>query len=78
VQFVGLGDQLRWLPGLLAEAVAGRTAGMLAVRGRRQVGKLRLFTRLVGDAGVPSVFFTAMRNAPAPQQLAVVGGPRRY
>jgi hypothetical protein len=79
VQFVGRGDQLRRLSGLLGDVVAdgaGRDAG----RPRRPpgVGKVAAVHRFVDDAGVPSVFFTAIKNAPASQQLAVVVGSCRY
>ncbi|MFE2377965.1 ATP-binding protein [Streptomyces sp. NPDC059398] len=45
------------------------TGQLLAVRGRRQVGKSRLFTRFVERAGLPYLYFTAVKNAPPAVQL---------
>ncbi|WP_328327330.1 MULTISPECIES: ATP-binding protein [unclassified Streptomyces] len=45
------------------------TGQLLAVRGRRQVGKSRLFTRFVERAGLPYLYFTAVKNAPPTAQL---------
>lgn len=42
---------------------------LLAVRGRRQVGKSRLFTRFVEQAGLPYLYFTAVKNASVAAQL---------
>jgi AAA+ ATPase superfamily predicted ATPase len=45
-----------------------RTSGtgrMLAIRGRRQVGKSRLLTEMVEQAGVPYLFTTAVKNGTA-------------
>ncbi len=50
-----------------------RTSGagrMLAVRGRRQVGKSRLLTELVEHADVPYLFTTSVKNAAPSMQLA--------
>jgi AAA+ ATPase superfamily predicted ATPase len=51
-------------------AVRGGTGLLLAVRGRRQVGKSRLFTRFVEGAGLPYLYFTAVKGASASAQLA--------
>ena len=40
------------------------------MRGRRQVGKSRLLTEFVESAGVPSVYFTAVRGASLQAQMA--------
>ncbi|MFG2597923.1 ATP-binding protein [Streptomyces sp. NPDC048462] len=45
------------------------TGQLLAVRGRRQVGKSRLFTRFVEQSGLPYLYFSAVKNAPAALQL---------
>ncbi|MGW2398334.1 ATP-binding protein [Kitasatospora sp. NPDC001664] len=45
---------------------------MLAVRGRRQVGKSRLFTRFVEESGLPYLYFTAVKNADPATQLQVL------
>lgn len=42
---------------------------MLMVRGRRQVGKSRLFTEFLRRAGTPHVFFTAIKGATLGAQL---------
>jgi uncharacterized protein len=41
----------------------------LIVRGRRQVGKSALFTRLVEQCQLPHVYFTAAKNSPLSAQL---------
>lgn len=45
------------------------TGQLLAVRGRRQVGKSRLFTRFVERSGLPYLYFTAVKNATPASQL---------
>ncbi|WP_413753450.1 ATP-binding protein [Streptomyces sp. R-74717] len=45
------------------------TGQLLAVRGRRQVGKSRLFTRFVEQSGLPYLYFSAVKNAPPALQL---------
>lgn len=45
------------------------TGQLLAVRGRRQVGKSRLFTRFVEQSGLPYLYFSAVKNAPPATQL---------
>lgn len=45
------------------------TGQLLAVRGRRQVGKSRLLTRFVEQSGLPYLYFSAVKNATAAQQL---------
>lgn len=45
------------------------TGQLLAVRGRRQVGKSRLFTRFVEQSGLPYLYFTAVKNATPANQL---------
>ncbi|WP_037574715.1 ATP-binding protein [Phaeacidiphilus oryzae] len=45
---------------------------LLAVRGRRQVGKSRLITRFVEQSGLPYLYFSAVKNAaPAAQMRAL-------
>lgn len=50
---------------------------LLAVRGRRQVGKSRLFTRFVEGSAVSYVYFSAIKNAPPTQQLAAFSADLR-
>lgn len=61
--FVGRRGELDRLDTLLAEA-GGGSGVMLAVRGRRQVGKSRLVGEFIDRAGVPAVYFTASGQAP--------------
>lgn len=70
MKFVGRGHDLRRLAQLVDDVTTSGSGRMLAVRGRRQVGKSRLFSRFVDGAGVPYVYFTAIKNASADQQLA--------
>ncbi len=50
--------------------VASSGAGkLLIVRGRRQVGKSRLFTEFIGRSGCSHVFFTAVKSATLTAQL---------
>ena len=52
------------------ERVAVERRGlMVAVRGRRQVGKSRLYTEFVHQRRVPHVFYTAVKNAPLAVQM---------
>ncbi|MFO8075912.1 MAG: AAA family ATPase [Egibacteraceae bacterium] len=60
--------ELQRLRGELDEVHASGSGRMLALRGRRQVGKSRLLTEMVEQAAVPSLFTTAVKNgAPALQ-----------
>lgn len=69
MRFVGRKVQLAEL-GSWYGRVAGEGRGMmLAVRGRRQVGKSRLYTEFLRRAGVPHVFFTAVKNGTTGDQL---------
>lgn len=69
VSFYGRRDVLRQLTGHL-DAVREHGQGrLLAVRGRRQVGKSRLFTRFVERSGLPYLYFTAVKNADPATQL---------
>lgn len=70
MEFVGRGRQLHRLSRLVDEITASGRGRLLAVRGRRQVGKSRLVTQFVDGAGVPYVYFTAIKNAAVDQQLA--------
>ncbi len=48
------------------------TGRLLAIRGRRQVGKSRLLTEMVERSGVPSLYTSAARYAPVDRQLEQV------
>lgn len=52
----------------LHEVSATGQGRLLAIRGRRQVGKSRLLTEFVARCGVPSLYWTANRYATAEQQ----------
>lgn len=54
----------------LAEVVSTGRGRMLAVRGRRQVGKSRLLTHFVETRDRPYLYTTVVKNAPAGAQLA--------
>lgn len=61
--FVGRSGELQTLAALLGEARTGPGV-MVAMRGRRQVGKSRLVSEFIDELQVPSVFFTASRQPP--------------
>lgn len=73
--FVGRSGELDRLAGLLDEVRQG-TGVMVAVRGRRQVGKSRLVGEFVERAGVPAVFFTASGQPPAVELAAFLDAAR--
>lgn len=70
MEFWGRERELTRLRTELEEVRASGQGRMLAVRGRRQAGKSRLLTELVETAAVPYVYATALKNAPAPMQVA--------
>lgn len=65
MQFVGRERELLLLTRLLDQVREGRRGVLVAVRGRRQVGKSTLVEQFVERARVPSVFFAASRGVPA-------------
>lgn len=67
--FVGRARELATLAALLDESRSGQGI-LVAMRGRRQVGKSRLVGEFVERTGVPAVFFAASRQ-PAPAELAL-------
>jgi len=66
--FVGRHDELAALDRHLAAARTGQ-GQLVAVRGRRQAGKSRLVTEFVKRAVVPSLFYTASRQASLAEDL---------
>ncbi|PZF83596.1 ATP-binding protein [Jiangella anatolica] len=56
----------------LAQVAATGRGRMLAVRGRRQVGKSRLLTHFVETCGRPYLYTTAVKNASPGAQLAAL------
>jgi uncharacterized protein len=77
VEFWGRQRELARLRAELDEVIASGQGRMLAVRGRRQVGKSRLLTELVETADVPYLYATAFKNAPARVQVAQVADDMR-
>lgn len=69
MRFVGRSAPLARFDALLARVAHDGTGVMLAVRGRRQVGKSRLLTEFVTRSGTGHVYFTAVKSAGAAQQL---------
>ncbi|MFD0257852.1 ATP-binding protein [Kitasatospora indigofera] len=69
MSFYGRHDVLQQLAGHLSAIGAQGQGRMLAVRGRRQVGKSRLFTRFAEGSGLPYLYFTAVKNADPLTQL---------
>jgi uncharacterized protein len=69
MQFVGRRGHLADLTARFGRVAAEGRGEMLAVRGRRQVGKSRLYTEFVESGGVPHVFFTAVKNGSVAVQM---------
>ena len=68
--FFGRRDVLRRLGEHLSVVSDSGRGRMLAIRGRRQVGKSTLVERFVQDAETPYVFVSGVYRAPLSQQLA--------
>ena len=77
MRFVGRAVQLARLQGWYQQVSGERSGLMVAVRGRRQVGKSRLFTEFVARTGGAYVFFTAVKNATTATQLEAFGRDAR-
>jgi uncharacterized protein len=69
MRFVGRRALLTQLDVALAEVAASGVGRMIIVRGRRQVGKSRLFTEFLRRSATPHVFFTAIKSAGLGAQL---------
>jgi uncharacterized protein len=69
MRFVGRSVQLRELDGWYGQVASESRGLMLAVRGRRQVGKSRLYTEFINRARVPHVYFTAIKNGSSDGQM---------
>ncbi len=69
MNFVGRSALLGQLSGWIEEVASSGEGRLLVARGRRQVGKSRLFTEFLKRAEVPHVFFTAIKDAPTGVQL---------
>lgn len=68
--FVGRASELSRLRTSLAEVAATGDGQMIALRGRRQVGKSTLVEQFCTTAGVPWLFFVAARRQPPAGALA--------
>jgi uncharacterized protein len=69
VEFWGRTRELRRLDGELSRVQTAGTGRIIAIRGRRQVGKSRLLTEMVERSGVPYLFTTAVKNGAPAMQL---------
>jgi uncharacterized protein len=69
--FVGREKELELLNAHLADVENGQ-ARLLAIRGRRQVGKSRLITEFVRRAGLPQFFVTGSLQATRREDLALL------
>jgi uncharacterized protein len=69
VEFWGRARELQRLHDELDRVRASGSGRMLALRGRRQVGKSRLLTEMVERAGVPYLFTTAVKHGVVRMQL---------
>jgi len=69
MEFWGRTRELQRLVEELGRVRTSGTGRMLAIRGRRQVGKSRLLTEMVEQAGVPYLFTTAVKNGAPVMQL---------
>ncbi|MGH8905221.1 MAG: ATP-binding protein [Egibacteraceae bacterium] len=67
--FVGRSAELAALNEHLDQVRGSGEGRFLSVRGRRQVGKSRLIEEFLGQAGVPSIFFTATKSASPDEEL---------
>ena len=69
MRFVGRATQVASLTTLLGDVASSGAGRMLIVRGRRQVGKSRLFSEFIGRARCDHVYFTAVKAATVSAQL---------
>ena len=76
MRFVGRQHEMSWLDGELARADRGR-GRLVAVRGRRQVGKSRLLTEWVERTGRPSLYYQARGATPEFELAAFSDAARR-
>lgn len=67
-RFVGRGDELAKLRGRLDQVRKSGSGRMLALRGRRQIGKSRLVEEFIRSSDVNAIFYTASRQ-PATEEL---------
>ncbi|MCP3799067.1 AAA family ATPase [Allokutzneria sp. A3M-2-11 16] len=77
MSFYGRAQDLASLHKAAAEVERSGRGQLLAVRGRRQVGKSRLLTHFVEKSGLPYLYFTAVKNAATGQQLEALAADSR-
>jgi AAA+ ATPase superfamily predicted ATPase len=70
--FIGRTEELARLDALLREIRGSGTGRMVAIRGRRQVGKSRLVEEFIHRSGAQAVFYTASRQS-AENELRIFG-----
>ncbi len=70
--FVGRTPELEHLKRRLEEVSRRGQGQLLVVRGRRQVGKSALFTRMISESGLPSLYFTATKSARLDAQMSLL------
>lgn len=70
MRFVGRHADLGRLTAALDRLSRSGAGQMLAVRGRRQVGKSRLVTEFVERSGLPYLYYTALKGGSPRQQMA--------
>jgi uncharacterized protein len=69
MRFVGRSALVASLNRSLGEVASSGSGKMIVVRGRRQVGKSRLFTEFIRRSGCRHVFFTTVKSATLAAQL---------
>jgi AAA+ ATPase superfamily predicted ATPase len=77
MSFYGRTDALVSLGRAVDDVAATGRGQLLAVRGRRQVGKSRLLTHFVENSGLPYLYFSAVKNATSAQQLTTLAADAR-
>lgn len=69
MKFVGRSPQLAELENWYSTVSSGGSGLMVAVRGRRQVGKSRLYTEFLRRHRLPNIFFTAIKDGSSITQM---------
>jgi AAA+ ATPase superfamily predicted ATPase len=72
-EFFGRASLINHLNSTLSQVKKHGRGQILALRGRRQVGKSTAVTRFVESIGTPYLYATAVKSAPTSAQLADVG-----
>lgn len=72
MKFVGRSHQLAELEKWYSDVAAAGSGLMIATRGRRQVGKSRLYTEFLRRRRLPHLFFTAVKDGTGSMQMQAV------